>query len=216
MGFYFLIQKEGVGCPVGGNGFILLRDLSRESREHYGLSPWYAGPKRFGGKLSPFASDLILMMDDSDRCYDLTRGSRYFYIMSRKVRDILPEFNTGFIDVSPVRCVNVSGEEVCDRNYFVGSTKRIGVDDVCNPMLTRRGGKYGGSILNIGFKDGFDLDLFDLYDTSGVEFSLVASERLMLAFVAAGVKGVDFCPVDGFKLKTPDESKMLKQRYLPV
>jgi hypothetical protein len=216
MKFYFLIQKEEVGCPVGSNGLVLLKDFSEESRGHYGLFPWYAGPKRFGGKLSSFPNDLILMMDDPDRCYDLTRGSPYFYVMSSKVRDVLSEFKTSFVDVSPVRCVNVFGEEVCSRNYFVGSTKRIGVADVCNPILTRRGGKYGASILNIEFKDDFDLDLFDLYDTSGVEFSLVASERLMLALVVAGIKGVDFCPVDGFKLKTSDESRVLKQRYLPV
>ena len=75
---------------------------------------------------------------------------------------------------------SLSGVEISGREYFVGATKRVGVSDVCDAAVTKRGGKFGREFLMIGFKDNVDYDLFDLYDMSGSQFSLVASERFMV------------------------------------
>ncbi len=214
--FYFLIAKTEPGCPAGDRGFILLKDMSAESREHYGLAPWYTGPKKFGGQLQPFPKELVLMTNRPRSRYDVAQVSSFFYVLSKRVVDVISCFNTTFVDVVPVRYVNMSGVSIPGCEYFVGATKRLRLEDVCDWTRTKRGGRFGLDVLSVGFKEEVEFDLFDLYDTSGSEFSLVASERLMLAMVAAGVKGVEFCEVENFQLKTGDECQKLNQRYYPV
>ncbi|KMN37563.1 hypothetical protein VI26_02740 [Chromobacterium sp. LK1] len=68
----------------------------------------------------------------------------------------------------------------------------------------------------IKFKDNINLDLFDMFDTSPNQFSLIASEHLKSAMENEGIKGVTFIDIETVKLNSQEDIERGSMKYTPV
>ncbi|WP_156183715.1 imm11 family protein [Chromobacterium sp. LK1] len=215
--YFIMAMKEEAGCPSGFFYAYLVNDFQNGSyKENYGKLPWYAGPKKFGGTLPPFPRDLSLVVEDQSYAYDIRRGSVHFYIISDKLATILPSFKTSLVELAPVAYLNRSGETIQGKKYYAAKTRRISKKEIVDYKASKVAGEFGEMFETIKFKDNINLDLFDMFDTSPNQFSLIASEHLKSAMENEGIKGVTFIDIETVKLNSQEDIERGSMKYTPV
>lgn len=215
--YFVMVMKEAQGCPSGFYYACLVPDFKGGGyKEHYGKLPWYAGPKRFGGSLSSFPSELNLIVDDENYSYDVRSGSAYFYVLSEKFRSVIALFKTNICNIVPVRYLNRYGEVIGGERYYAAATERIGMKDVVDFKTSKLGGEFGDMFEVLRFKENMDYDLLDIFDAAKSQFTLIVSDRMRKAMIDNGIKGVDFLELDSVVLNSEEDISKGLVRYSPV
>ncbi|WP_157889402.1 Imm43 family immunity protein [Chromobacterium subtsugae] len=215
--FYIMAMKEEPGCPSGFFYAYLLSEFNSNSyKSGYGKLPWYAGPKKFGGGLPPFPDNLSLIVENSTYEYDIRRGSPYFYVLSERVVNILASFKTSFSEIAPVSYLDNSGKLIPGKRYFVGKTKRISKKNIIDMNRSKVAGEFGEMFESIRFKSDLDLDLFDVFDVSPNQFSLIVSEELKNEMEKQEIKGINFLDVENVILNSQEDIETDDRKYAPI
>lgn len=215
--YYIMAMKEDAGCPSGFFYAYLVNGFQNGNyKENYSKLPWYAGPKKFGGTLPPFPSDLSLIAEDQSYAYDIRRGSAHFYIISDKLAATLPSFKTSLVELAPVSHLNRSGEIIQGKKYYATKTRRISKKEIVDYKASKVVGEFGEMFKTIKFKDNINLDLFDMFDTSPNQFSLIVSENLKFAMENDGIKDVTFIDIETIKLNSQEDIERGSMKYNPV
>lgn len=199
--FYYLAQARAVGSPIGLPNTILTREFSKDAlKGGHGYLPWYAGPKRKGGPVTPFPpEELCLISFDRRLRFDLRSigGYQRMYAMSQRCFECLQDLKTGFNDFVQVSLVDRSGISLSSLPYQVGRLHALDllkVADQPRSQILKSG--YHHFIQQIEFLQDMDFDVFSIAGISPVQDSLFASERAKLKFSEFGIKGVQFVPLN--------------------
>ncbi|WP_089085944.1 hypothetical protein [Aquitalea magnusonii] len=214
--YYLAVMSESNGCASGFYSAILVDGVDKDSLQHYGKKPWYAGPKRFGGKLMPFPDGLILMANKDCCDCDIRRGSDYFYVFSEKFLNVIKNYKTSFDEIKQIVRVIKDLVESDGGLFFVGRTKRISMADVVDFKCSKMVGEFNDMFEVFRVRADFDFDMFDMFDAATGQLSLVVSAELVLALQEVDLKGVDFMPIDDLVFNTLQDFRLNSMRYYPV
>ncbi|RMC90820.1 hypothetical protein EAY64_19945 [Aquitalea palustris] len=214
--YYLAVMSESDGCVSGFYSAILVDGVDKDSFQHYGKKPWYAGPKRFSGKLMPFPDGLTLIVNkDCCEC-DIRRGSDYFYVFSERFLNVIKNYKTSFDEIKQIVRV-VKGQVKSDGGlFFVGRTKRISIADVVDFKCSKMAGEFNDMFEVLRVRADFDFDMFDMFDAATGQLSLVVSEELVSDLQEVDLKGVHFMPIDDLVFNTLQDFRLNSMRYYPV
>ena len=191
--YYIMALNEESDCPTGFYYSVLAKDFEGVKGD-YGYNPWYAGPKRYGGTLSPLPDKLILMEGKNYR-YDVRKGAEYFYVISDKFEKCLPKIKHSFTEVKSIDCVDSEGFPRTDRFVFAAIPKKFKAETCLDPFKSKLISPRGIEYDSLHFKEDWDFDLFDILNISSSQASLICSEEAKKVFEDHGIRCVKYIPL---------------------
>ncbi|MCL2308748.1 MAG: hypothetical protein FWC42_00530 [Proteobacteria bacterium] len=185
--FYTLMQSEN--RKDNADFFaIMVPEFSPDALEKHGRYEWYAGPKRWKYQIGDIQGQLILVVKEK-YISDVRQGSPYFYVISKKFLTAISGIKHNFKQILKLDCVDGSGKEI-PGDLFAAIPRKF-FEPECLTVDKRDH--------SIEIKPGFDFDLFDVKDIPSSAASLICSEMGKTRFVDAGIRGVEFVPLEQIK-----------------
>ncbi len=187
--YFIMAMDERPGCPTGFYQSILATS-DCGPHDEYGLLPWYAGPRRYGGQIAALPEEGLVLIEKRDYRYDVRAGSPFFYVLSRKFSDCLGRIRHSFFQVKEVECVDADGRPRPDRQVAIAVPRKFLQRDCLEPGPGASGAAAGLEGMQV--RSGFGYDLFDARDIPVGHASLICSEKARQVFEEAGVHGVRY------------------------
>lgn len=188
--YYIMAIDTQAGCPAGFYQSVLTTTAVGAEGDYGGL-PWYAGPKRYGGRIAPLPEDLLLI-EKHAYAYDVRAGSPFFYVVSDAFRECLARLKHNFSEIKPVTCMDAKGIRRNERRVSIAVPGKFLQKDCLDLGASRHSGRTSIELEAIHVRQDWDYDLFDIRDVSTSQASLICSDKARQVFEQASVRCVRY------------------------
>lgn len=209
--YYIMAIDAQAGCPAGFYQSVLTTTAVGADGD-YGYLPWYAGPKRYGGRLGPLPEDLLLI-EKHEYAYDVRAGSAFFYVVSDAFRDCVASLKHNFSEIKPVACTDAKGNRRAQRQVAIAVPRKFLQKDCLDLAASKHSSRTSIELESIHIREDWDYDLFDIRDLSLSQASLICSEKAKQALEQASIRCVRYIELADINASLDPQSGEL---YRPV
>jgi len=200
MDYFILSSKKDKGCPEAISSAILYDKFytSKDAGKiNIGDYPWY---KNVYIEDTSFPEGLFLIAKDKLWDFDIRKDSSGYFIVSEDMLTLLQKFSAPISSYAPVMVCSQSSKPISIRNYYVAAFYPVEINEIADErsryelLGTRTIVKIDRFIIREGFSKHFCVI------AHSANCPPICSKDFYEAAIETGVMGVNFIPVEEFRL----------------